>query len=154
MATTSQPNQEFQELTRLFDQKKKTLPTLSYKSMTDDSVKPILNTFTRYEPYHESPPFSINDAKDVTANLISVTAAIQDPKYHVNPNKSVIWLRSLMKAHKVDYVTDSYLEGIHFTQDGTTDVSLKLRLWLLKLQNATQQQIQQSLALHRNVLKE
>ena len=59
-----------------------------------------------------------------------------------------------MKAHNVDYVKDSYLEGIQFTQNETTDVSLKHRLWILKLQGATQQHIQQSLALHRKVLKD
>ena len=59
-----------------------------------------------------------------------------------------------MKAHNVDYGKDSYLEGIHFMQDETSDVSLKNRLWLLKLQEATQQQIQKSLALHRKALKE
>ena len=90
MATKSQPNKESQELTRLFHQTKKTLPTLSYKDMTDESVKPILNTFAGYEPNHESPPFSINNTKDVTTYLISVTAAIQDPKYHVSPNKPVV----------------------------------------------------------------
>ena len=47
--------------------------------MSDDSVKPVLNTFAGYEHSHKSSPFSINDAKGVTANLISVTAAIQDP---------------------------------------------------------------------------
>ena len=102
MATTSQPNQESQELTRLFHKTKKTLPILSYKDMTDESVKPVLRTFDGYEPNHESPPFSINDAKDVTANLISVTAAIQDPKYHVSPNEPVIWLRRFVKANNVD----------------------------------------------------
>ena len=80
--------------------------------MTDECVEPVLNTFAGYEPNHESPPFSIKDAREVTANLSSVTAAIQDTKYHVNTNKSVIWLRRFMKAHNVDYVKDSYLEGI------------------------------------------
>ena len=81
---------------------------------------------------HESPPFSINDAKDVTVNLISGTVAIQDPKYRVSPSKPVIWLRRFMKVHRVDYVKDSYLKGIHFTQYETTDVSLEPRLWVLK----------------------
>ena len=90
MATTSQPNQESQELTRLFYQTKKTLPILRYKDMTDESVKPVLNTFAGYEPNHESLLFSISDAKDVTADYISVSAAIQDPRYHLNPNKPVI----------------------------------------------------------------
>ena len=90
MATTSQPSQETQEMTRLFHKTKKTLPILSYNDMTDENVKFILNTFTGYEPHHDSPAFSFNYAKDVTANLISVTAAIYDPKYHVNPNKPVI----------------------------------------------------------------
>ena len=106
MATTSQPNEEDQELTRLFHQTKKTLPILSYKNMTDESVKHVLNTFAGYEPNHDVPPFSINDAKDLIANLISVIAAIQDLKYHVNPSKPVIWLRIFMKAHNVDYVKD------------------------------------------------
>ena len=52
--------------------------------MTDESVKPVLNTLAGYEPNHESLPFSINDAKEVIASLISATTAIQDPKYHVN----------------------------------------------------------------------
>ena len=43
-----------------------------------------------YERNHDNPPYSIKDAKDITATLINVGAAIQDPKYHVNPHKSVI----------------------------------------------------------------
>ena len=96
---------------RLFHPTKKTLPILSYKDMNDESVKPVLNTFAGYEPNHENTPFSINDSKYVTASLISVTAAIQDLKHHANPNKPVIWLQGFMKAHNVDYVKDSYLEG-------------------------------------------
>ena len=72
----------------------------------------------------------------------------------MNPNKPVTWLRRFMKEHKVDYVKDAYLEEIHFTKDKTTDVSLKYRLWSLKIQGATKQQIQQNLVLHRKVLKE
>ena len=59
-----------------------------------------------------------------------------------------------MKAHNIDYGKDSYLEGLHFTKDETTDVPLKHRLRFLKLQGVIQQQIQQGLALHRKVLKE
>ena len=115
MASMSQPDQESQKLTRLFHQTKKTLPILSYTDMTDESVKPVLNTFVGNEPYHESPPFSINDANDVTASLTRVIATIQNPKFHVDPNKPVICLRRFMKAHNVEYVKDSYLKGIHFT---------------------------------------
>ena len=64
-----------------------------------------------------------------------------------------MWLRRFMKAHNIDYVNDSYLEGIQFTQDETTAVFLKHLLWFLKLQRETQKQIQLSLALHRRVLK-
>ena len=53
--------------------------------MTNEGVKPVLNTFAGFEPNPESPPLSFNDAKDVTSNLINGTAAIQDPKYHVFP---------------------------------------------------------------------
>ena len=86
MATTSQPNQETLDLTRLFHQTKKTLPILSNKDMADESVKPVLHTFARSEPNHEIIPPSINDARDTTAKLISVTVTTQDPKYHVNSN--------------------------------------------------------------------
>ena len=41
-----------------------------------------------------------------------------------------------------------------FTQYGATDRSFKHVLRFLKLQRATQPQTQQSLAIHRNVLKE
>ena len=145
MSTTSQPNVGSQELSRLFYQTKKTLPILNYKDMADESVKHVLNTFVGYEPNHESPPFSIDDAKDVTANIISVNAAIQDPKYRLNPNRPEICLRRFMKAHSVDYIKETYSEGIHFTRDETTPVSLKHPLWLLKLQGATEQKIQQVL---------
>ena len=80
MATTSQTTQESQELTRLFNQTKKTLPILTNRDMTDENVQPVLKTFAGYESNHESSPFSISDAKDVTAILTSVTAVIQDPK--------------------------------------------------------------------------
>ena len=74
--TTSQTNQETQELIRLFYQTKKKLPILIYKEMNDESVKPVLNMFAEIKTNHESPTFSINDAKDFTASLISVTAII------------------------------------------------------------------------------
>ena len=93
--------------------------------------------FARYEPNQENPPFSINDTKDVTANLINFSNAVQDPKYRDSPKKLVIWLRRFMMAHNVDYVKESYLEGIQFMQDEVTDVSLKHRLWFLRLQDAT-----------------
>ena len=48
--------------------------------MADESVNPVLNKLAGYKPYHESPTFSVSNAKDVTAELIGVTAAIQDPK--------------------------------------------------------------------------
>ena len=127
---------------------------LSYNDLTDESDKSALNTFAGYEKNHESPPFSINNAKDVTVNLIDVSTAVKNPKYHDGPSKAEIWLRKFMKAHNVDYVKDSYLEGIEFTQDKATDVSLKQQLWFLKLQGATQSLIQQSLTLYAKVLKE
>ena len=116
--------------------------------MTNKILKPMLNTLAGYEPKHESNPFSINDAKDVTASLISNTAAIQGLKYNMNPNKPVIWLQRLMNEYSVDYIKDLYLEDIHFMQDKPSDESLKHRLLFLKLQDATQQHIQQSLKLH------
>ena len=58
--------------------------------MTDESVNTVFSTLTGYEPNDESPLFSINDMKDVTASLISVTASIQDPKYHASPCKTGI----------------------------------------------------------------
>ena len=90
MTNTSQPNEETQELTRLFYQIKERLPILCYKDMTDESVKPVLNTFAEYVPNHESTSFSMNDAKGATANLISVSVDIQYPKYRVSPNKPAI----------------------------------------------------------------
>ena len=111
METTSQSNKETQMLIRLFHQTK-TIPILSYEDLTNESVKPVFNTFTGYESNHESPPFSINDAKNVTSNLINVSTAVQNPKYHDNPNKSVIWLRRFMKAQNADSFKDSSIEGI------------------------------------------
>ena len=91
-ATTSLPNEETQELTRLFHQTKKTLPILSYNGLTEENIKPMLDTFAGYEPSHESPSFSINDEKDVTTNLINVSAAFQNTKYRDNSYKPEMWL--------------------------------------------------------------
>ena len=154
MKTTSKPNQESQEMTRLFHQTKLTLLILSHKDITDESVKSVLSSLVVYKPNHKSPPFSINYLNYVTVSLISVVAAIQDLRYHVNPNNPVMCLRIFMKTHNVDYVKDSYLEGIHSTQDEIADVSLKHRLWFHKLEGARQNQIQQSLVLHCKVLKD
>ena len=92
--------------------------------MTDKNIKRALSTLSGYEPYHEGIPLSTPSAKDVTANLNSVTASIQDHKYQVILNKPVIWLRIIMKAHNIDYFNGSHLEGIPFTQDETYDLSL------------------------------
>ena len=72
MATISQSSEETQELIRLFHQTKKTLHILSYNDLTDENVNHVLNTFAEYELNHENPPFSINNARDLTANLINV----------------------------------------------------------------------------------
>ena len=65
-----------------------------------------------------------------------------------------MWLRIFKKVQNVDYVKSSYLEHIQFTQNNTTDISLKHRLILLKLQGVTQLLTQLSLALHWKVLKQ
>ena len=48
---------------------------------------------------------------------------------------------------------DLYKEGLQFTPDEIIDVSFQYRLWILIFQGATQSQIQQSLALHHQVMK-
>ena len=84
IATACQPNQRAQKLTKRFHQTKKTVPVLSYKDITDENVKPVLNMLAVYEPSDEITPSSINNARDITTSLTCVSAAIQDPKYHVN----------------------------------------------------------------------
>ena len=66
--------------------------------MIDEIFKSVLTSLARYEPNHESPLLSINDGRNVTANLISVTAAIQDPKYLKNPKKPVLWFRKSIEG--------------------------------------------------------
>ena len=114
----------------------------------------MLKTLVGYEPSREISPFSINEARDVTAGLTSVTSSIQDPKYHESSHEAIIWIRRFMKAHNIDCAKDSHLEGILLTQYETTDASLKYRLWLLKLKATTKPQIQQSLEQQRKLLKE
>ena len=80
---------------------------LSFYDLTDESTKPVLNTFTGYEQNHESPAFSIKDAKNVTDNSINVPTNVYNFKHHENPNKPAVWLRRI-KAHNVYYVQDSY----------------------------------------------
>ena len=67
---------------------KENAPILSYKDMTQEIVQTVLNTLAGYELNHESPWFSIYDAKYFTANLISISAAVKDPKYHVKPTNN------------------------------------------------------------------
>ena len=84
MPTSSQPNEETQELKRLFHQTKRTFSRLNYNDLTDESVRSVLSTIAGYETNQENPPFSINDAKDLTASLINVSNLVQDPKYRDN----------------------------------------------------------------------
>ena len=107
METTSQTNGETQGIIRLLHQTEKTLPMLNYNNLTDESVKSVLKTFAGYELNHKSTIFSVNKANDVTTNLTNVSTIVQNPLYHDNSNKPVIWLRRFMKAHNVDYVKDS-----------------------------------------------
>ena len=79
---TNHPKEETQESIRLFHLIKKTLPILSYNDSTDESVKPVLNTFAEYEPGHESPPLSINNAKNVRSSLINISTAAHNPTYY------------------------------------------------------------------------
>ena len=106
---------------------------MRYVDETDECIKPVLNTFAGYEPNYENPTFSIDDAKDVTANLINLVSIIEDPEYYKNVNKPIIWLRIFMKAHGVDYVGDSYKEGLQFTSNEATDDSFRQHLWFLEL---------------------
>ena len=85
MATVSQPNEETLELIRLSHQTNKTLSVICYYDLTDESVKHVFNTLAGYEHNHKSPRSSINDSKDVTANLINVSTSVQNPKYHETP---------------------------------------------------------------------
>ena len=85
MATKSQPNEETQELSKLIFKTKKTPPILNYYELDDKSVKSVLGTFSGYNPVHESAPFSVKDAKNVTANLINVSSDVLDNKYHDTP---------------------------------------------------------------------
>ena len=96
--------------------------------MTCESAKSVLSTLAGYKPNNKFPLFYINDANDVTASLITLTAAIQGPKHHENHRKPVIGIRRFMKTQNVDYGKFSYLEDIHFTQEDATGVSLKHRL--------------------------
>ena len=87
VATNIQPDEGASELIKLFYLTGKTFPILNNSDLTDESSKRVLNTFAGYESSHISSPFSINNAKDVTANLIDVSTADQNPKYHGKPQK-------------------------------------------------------------------
>ena len=103
MGKISQPNEETQELVRLFHETKKTLPILSHTDLTEKSVNPVSNAFLRYETNHERLQLSINDVKDVTVSLFNASSAVQNPEYHESSNKPVKWLQRFMKAYKVDF---------------------------------------------------
>ena len=87
MANKSQPNKETQEFIRLFHMKKKTLSILSYNDLTDESVRPVLDTFAGYEPNHESPRLSGNNARDAIIYLINISTDFQNPSTTKNPTK-------------------------------------------------------------------
>ena len=152
MEADIQSHEQAQKLKKLFHQTKKTLYILQAVDETDESIKPVLITFTGYEPNHENSPFSIDDAKDVTPNLINLASIIENPEFYKNVKTPIIWLRRFMKAHGVDYVGDSYKEDLQFKNDEASYDSFQHHLWFLKLQGATQQQIKHSVKLYREYL--
>ena len=99
----------------MFNENKKTLPILSYNELTDESVNPVLSTFPGYETSHESPLFSINDAKDVTAYLINDSTVAQNLKYVDSPEQSGYMATKIREGTQHDYVKYSYLKEIQFT---------------------------------------
>ena len=79
---------------------------MSYNDRKDKCVKPVLNTFVGYELSLENFQPSIDDAKDIKAESINVSTAVQNLKYHDRLNWPVMWLRRFMKAYTVDEVKD------------------------------------------------
>ena len=63
----------------MFYHTERTIPILNYNDLAEESFKHLLNTFAGYRTNHESSPFSIIDAKIVTASSIDVSATVQDP---------------------------------------------------------------------------
>ena len=63
----------------MFYQTKKTLLTLSYHDLKDESAKLVLDTFVRYESNHENHPFSIKDTEDVSCSVINVSTLFGIP---------------------------------------------------------------------------
>ena len=95
MADEGRIHEQAKKLNRLFYQTKKSLCLLRNVAEIYDCIKPAFNIFAGYETNHENPSFSIDDAKDVTANVLILTPTIGDPKYYNNINKQIIWLRRI-----------------------------------------------------------
>ena len=91
---------------------KKTLTLLRHADELYVFMISVLNNIAFYEPNHKNPPFSVDDGKHVTTNMINLMRRIEDSEYCNNARKPIIWLRRIIKALGVEYVKDSYKEGI------------------------------------------
>ena len=74
MASISLPNQESQELIRLFIRKKNTLPLPNYSVIAYVSFKLVLNIFVGYEPNHKTSPKSLYNEQGITVENRAVAS--------------------------------------------------------------------------------
>ena len=137
------------QLRAKFDEALTRLQHLQLKDNLDKAIKNMLRFFTSYRPNLKERPITIADAKDVSEGSVNITSLTEDPSYHYRDCHSIYLLREFMISHDVEYVGSSFAKYLDIKHEEYQDFNLGLRLWFVKLQEATHNQIRRCLEVYR-----
>ena len=137
------------ELLRWHNQSIRTFRFANKDDEADERIFPILETYSKAKPRPIDRPISIDDAKDLTIDLLDVDTLVADTKYHKNTHKTIMLLRRFMHSHKVDYAQDTFKEGLNLTAEEKNNNKLLHQIWLIRILGGNRLHVQQALTIYR-----
>ena len=121
----------------LHQQIKRKYPILSADIEIDKNMILSLKAFTEHKPKEAIPQITINDVQETLSDMLNPDRLVKDRLLHVPSNKPTIYLRKFVHSHEIDYVRDSFKEGIQFAPEEFNSNLPMYKLWFMKCLGAT-----------------
>ena len=78
---------------KLYRKTKRTYTALSVEDEIDTKVMILLKLYAEREANQTYPPITLDDAKDLTTNIMSVHRLVEEKTYHIRTNQPLMHLR-------------------------------------------------------------
>ena len=101
-----------------------------------------------------NPPITINDAKDLTFDILNMNSLVLDIKYHVEIYKTIMNLCRCMLSHKVDYVRETFEEGLQMKNEEENSNTHLHHLWFIKMLREHELHVPKCLKMSRQLKKD